>query len=381
MRIALLGAGTVGGGVIEIVDGSVPSLEVVRILTLPDTYDDPRVTYDFEDVVNDPTIECVVEAMGGLEPAHTFIMRCFQAGKSVVTANKAVVARYLPEFCAAAEEAGVGFFVEATSGGGIPWIASIVKARRIDRIDRISGILNGTSNYIIDRMVKEGAEFDDVLKAAQDLGYAEADPSADIDGIDVANKCIISSTIAFGTLCRRDIPVHGIRNLTKADLDTFAGLGYGVRLMARAARDDDGYAACVEPVLLPAASVEANVPDNFNIATLVGSTVGPLKFYGQGAGALPTGNAMVQDLIDCAGGERPVYPTEETLAWKPALLRCDYVFRTTAPLPPDTPGEAVAVADGYLSVGNLSAVEAGALADALLAVDPATFMAAVASID
>ena len=287
MRIALLGAGTVGGGVIEIVDSRAPSLEVARILTLPGTYDDPRVTDDFADIVSDDSIECVVEAMGGLEPAHTFIMESLAAGKHVVTANKAVVAAFLPEFCAQAEESGVGFFIEATSGGGIPWIASIEKARRIDRIDRISGILNGTSNYIVDRMAKDGAEFTDVLAQAQALGYAEADPSADIDGIDVANKCIISSTVAFGTLCRRDIPVHGIRNLTKADLDTFAGLGYAVRLMARAARDDDGYAACVEPVLLPLASVEGNVPDNFNIATLVGTTVGPLKFYGQGAGALP----------------------------------------------------------------------------------------------
>lgn len=379
MRIALLGAGTVGGGVIEIVDSAVPSLEVVKILTLPNTYEDPRVTYDIKDIVEDPTIDCVVEAMGGLEPAHSFILQCLNAGKSVVTANKAVVAAYLPEFSQAAAKAGVGFFVEATSGGGIPWIAAIEKARRTDTITRISGILNGTSNYIIYRMATLGASFEEVLKEAQGLGYAEADPSADIDGIDVANKCIISTTMAFDTLCRRDIPVQGIRNLTKEDLAAFKALGYGVRLMARAVQDGQGYAAAVEPMLLPAASLEANVPDNFNLATLVGNFVGPLKFFGQGAGALPTGDAIVQDLLDCAAGEKPAYPREERLAYKPELLVSTYLVRTQAA--ELLPQEAQAMEGGLFSVADLTAQEASELAQTLLAADPATFMAAVAPQD
>lgn len=379
MRIALLGAGTVGGGVIEIVDSAVPSLEVVKILTLPNTYEDPRVTYDIKDIVEDPTIDCVVEAMGGLEPAHSFIMRCLNAGKSVVTANKAVVAAYLPEFSQAASKAGVGFFVEASSGGGIPWIAAIEKARRTDTITQISGILNGTSNYIIYRMATLGASFDEVLKEAQALGYAEADPSADIDGIDVVNKCIISTTLAFNTLCRRDIPVMGIRNLAKEDLEAFGAMGYGVRLMARATQDGQGYAAAVEPVLVPAASLEANVPDNFNLATLVGNFVGPLKFFGQGAGALPTGDAIVQDLLDCAAGQKPVYPREECLAWKPELLTSSYLVRTQAQ---DLLPEGAQVQEsGLVLLDGLTAVAAAGLCQKLLSQDPTTFMAALATQD
>lgn len=373
MRFALLGCGVVGGGVAKIVDEKVPALELVRILTLPGEIDDPRQTCDIADIVNDDSIEAVVEAMGGLEPAHTFILQCLNAGKSVVTSNKAVVAAFFPEFAAAAEASGAGLFIEATSGGGVPWIASIIKARRIDTVSEIYGILNGTSNYLIDAMEKRGIEFADALAEAQSLGYAERDPSADIDGIDTANKCVISSTVAFGSLCRRDIPVHGIRQLTAADLAFFRDeLGRAPRLMAHGRQADGSYAACVQPELLPLESIEANVPTNFNMATLVGETVDTLKFYGQGAGSLPTGNAIVQDLLDCAGGERPVYATETTLAWDPALLTSDYVFRTDAAVPTGDD-----LGHGYCIVRGLDCETAGALCDELSAVDPTTFMAAL----
>ncbi len=379
MRIGLLGCGTVGGGVLRICRTRVPELEVRRILTLPGELDDPLVTHDVADIIDDPAIECVVEAMGGIEPAHGFLIRALEAGKSVVTANKAVVAAHFAEFMELAEKHDVAFKIEATSGGGMPWIAGIEKARRIDEISELSGILNGTSNYLIDSMERSGKGADEALAEAQALGYAEADPSADIDGIDVKNKTIISATVAFGSLCRRDIPVLGIRHLTKPILDALEARGWSVRLLARARQDSGRYAACVEPVVLSRASEEAHVPSNFNLATLVGETVGELKFFGQGAGALPTGNAIVQDLLDVAAGEKPRYATEETLEWDSALLGAAYLLATNAPAPEGArvlarAGESGANKALYLVFG-LDPVRAGELVRASAASDPATFAA------
>ena len=377
MKIALLGCGTVGGGVLRICRTRVPELEVGRILTLPGELDDPLVTHDVEDILSDPSIECVVEAMGGIEPAHGFLVRALEAKKSVVTANKAVVAAHFAEFMELAARHDVAFKIEATSGGGVPWIASIEKARRVDEVEQLSGILNGTSNYLIDSMERSSKGFEEALAEAQELGYAEADPSADIDGIDVANKAIISSTVAFGSLCRRDIPVLGIRHLTKPILDALEARGWSVRLLMRARKDSGRYAVCVEPVVISRASEEAHVPTNFNLATLVGQTVGELKFFGQGAGALPTGNAIVQDLLDVAAGEKPRYATEETLEWDPSLLGAAYLFATDAPAPAGARALLGADAAGkplYLVFGE-DPVHAGALYRAAADVDPTTFAA------
>jgi homoserine dehydrogenase len=201
MKIALLGYGTVGRGVDQIISERVSEVEVTRILELPDRLTDARMTSDYDGIVDDSSVELVVECMGGLEPAHAFIMRALAAHKHVVTSNKAVVAAHLAEFTSAAAQAGVSLYVEAAVGGGIPWIASIEKVRRIDEVTSFSGIMNGTTNYIVDAMRRQGAEFADVLARAQELGYAERDPSADIDGIDVKNKTIISAAVAFGVDC------------------------------------------------------------------------------------------------------------------------------------------------------------------------------------
>ena len=379
MKIALLGCGTVGGGVLRICRTRVPELEVGRILTLPGELDDPLVTHDVEDILSDPSIECVVEAMGGIEPAHGFLVRALEAKKSVVTANKAVVAAHFAEFMELAARHDVAFKIEATSGGGVPWIAGIEKARRVDDVTELSGILNGTSNYLIDSMERSGKTFGEALAEAKELGYAEADPSADIDGVDVQNKAIISATVAFGSLCRRDIPVLGIRHLTKPILDALEARGWSVRLLMRARQDGGCYAACVEPVVLSRASEEAHVPTNFNLATLVGQTVGELKFFGQGAGALPTGNAIVQDLLDVAAGEKPRYATAETLEWDPALLGAAYLFATNAPAPEGARLLASAEGSGTgkaLSlVFGLDPVRAGELARAAAEADPETFVA------
>ena len=374
MKIALLGFGTVGRGVDQIISAHVPSLEVTRILELPDRLTDPRMTSSFDEIVADPEIELVVECMGGVEPAHTYLMAALEAGKHVVTSNKAVVAAHFEEFTSAARATGVGLFIEASVGGGIPWVASVEKVRRIDEVTSFSGIMNGTTNYIVDAMRREGAEFADVLSRAQELGYAEHDPSTDIDGIDVANKTIISASVAFDVACEKDLPVTGIRNLTKADLDLFAARGRTVKLLGRGVSRDGRYAVAVEPVAVDERSLEANVPSNFNLVTLDATTVGELKFYGQGAGSLPTGNAIVQDALDCASGaRRPVYDFSRGLDYDPSLLRSDYVFRTAAAL-----GDSEPFGEGAVLVRDLTSEAARALLSEALHTDPTTFMAALA---
>ena len=373
MKIALLGYGTVGRGVDEIISARVPQVEVARILELPDRLSDPRMTSSFDEIVADGEIELVVECMGGVEPAHTYIMAALAAGKHVVTSNKAVVAAHFAQFASAAQASGVGLYIEAAVGGGIPWIAGIEKARRVDEVTSFSGIMNGTTNYIVDAMRKQGAEFDDVLAKAQRLGYAERDPSADIDGIDVANKTIISASVAFDVACEKDLPVTGIRTLTKADLDLFAAHGRTVKLLGRGVREGERYAVAVEPVAVPVESLEANVPGNFNLVTLDATTVGELKFYGQGAGSLPTGNAIVQDVLDCAtGARRPVYDFSRGLTYDPTLLRGDYVFRTAAELDGEEP-----YGKGAYLVRDLTAEGARAILSEALLADSTSFMAAL----
>ena len=372
MKIAVLGYGTVGKGVDRILSERVSGVEVSRILELPDRLTDPRMTSDYAEIVEDDDIEVVVECMGGLEPAHTFILDALAKGKSVVTSNKAVVAAYFDEFVRQANATEASLLIEASVGGGIPWIASIEKVRRIDEVTSFSGIMNGTTNFIVDAMVKEDADFDQVLAEAQALGYAERDPSADVDGVDVRNKTIITVGVAFDTACEKDIPTTGIRTLTKGDLDALRALGRGVKLLGRGVQREGGYAAAVEPVAVPIESLEANVPSNFNLISLDATTVGPLKFYGQGAGMLPTGNAMVQDVLDFAAGRRPRYDFSRGLAWRPELLTSDYVFRTRAELDGAEP-----FGEGMVVVRGLSAVKAREVFEYATSVDATSFMAAL----
>lgn len=376
MKIAILGYGTVGRGVDQIIAERVDGVEVTRILELPDRLSDPRMTASYDDILADDEIGLVVECMGGVEPARTYIMAALESGRHVVTSNKAVVAAHFGEFAAASSASGAGLYVEAAVGGGVPWIASVEKARRIDEVTSFSGIMNGTTNYIVDAMRRQGADFAEVLAEAQRLGYAERDPSADIDGIDVLNKTIISASVAFDVACEKSLPASGIRNLTKADLELFAAHGRTVKLLGHGVASDGRYAAAVEPVAVPADSLEASVPGNFNLLTLEGATVGELKFYGQGAGSLPTGNAIVQDVLDCAGGaRRPVYDFSRPLAYDSTLLRSDYVLRTAAEL-----GDAEEFAPGALLVRDLTAEGARALLDEALLADPTTFMAALPAV-
>jgi len=287
MKIAILGFGTVGTGVYEIIKNSnasiIKNFEITKILVRnKDKISSPIMTDNYDEIIEDNSINIVVEVMGGAVPAYEYILRALKAKKHVVTANKEVVALHLDEFTKIASENNVSIHYEASVGGGIPWIKSIIKAKRIDKIQEISGILNGTSNFILYNMFKNGYEFNDILKIAQEKGYAETDPSADIDGIDVQRKLSITTSLCFDTIVpQNNIPTFGIRNVTKQDIDYFKNNNLVLKLIAKSVLYNDSYCSCVEPVLFNKNSIEANVDHNYNIGSLIGESIGELKLMNQ----------------------------------------------------------------------------------------------------
>ncbi|MFM2080383.1 MAG: hypothetical protein RLZZ219_1065 [Cyanobacteriota bacterium] len=318
--IGLLGLGTVGAGVAGILtspEGRHPLVGdlalrrvAVRDLGRPRPVDLPEAILctDPEAVVDDPTVDIVVEVMGGLEPARSLILRAIAAGKPVVTANKAVIARFGEEIAAAAAEKGVYVLIEAAVGGGIPIIEPLKQSLGGNRIERVSGIINGTTNYILSRMADEGAAYADVLADAQRLGYAEADPAADVEGGDAADKIAILAGLAYGGSVERGaIPTEGIDRLASRDVDYAAQLGYVVKLIASArflGTDDDGTVqldVAVNPTLLPREHPLAGVHGVNNAILVEGDPVGRVMFYGPGAGAGPTASAVVADILNIAG--------------------------------------------------------------------------------
>lgn len=378
MNIAVLGCGTVGGGVIEIIDNRMPAgtnLQITKLMTRTHKDGETRYVNTIDEIVEDPNIDIVVECMGGIEPAHEYILKSLKSGKHVVTSNKAVVSVYFKEFVDAAKDMSVGLFLEATAGGGVPWIHNLLRVKRIDKITQFSGIINGTSNFIIDKMEKEGADFRDVLKLAQEKGYAEADPSADIDGDDVKAKSIISASIAFGTLCSQDIPKTGIRNLTADDIKQFEAMGCRVRMMTRGVQKDTRYMVTVEPQVSQITTLEANTPGYFNTVSLTGETIGELKFFGAGAGMLPTANAIVQDILDCASGKIPEYDFSRELVLDQSLMPTTYMFRTKAHRA--LPKFAIQIVEGYYECIGMYPYEAHDKYEEILIEDPNAFMASM----
>ena len=308
MKIALLGYGTVGGGVYRIIEKRA-DMEIKYVLDLrsfPELGE--RLVHDFDTIINDPEVDTVAEAMGGLHPAYEFAMACLKAGKNYVTANKHLVSHYYTELTQAAAESGVCLRCTPAVGGGIPWLINLERARRIDTIESLQGIMNGTTNYILDTMLHNNVSFADALAQAQALGYAEANPAADIDGLDIQRKLIISANVAYDCLlCEDDVPTFGIRNITDEDIQTFTKAGYVCKLVAAALPTGQGVAAWIEPTLLPANSMLAAVPANFNLISFVGENAGEQSFYGQGAGRFPTAYNLVQDCIDISAGEKGFY--------------------------------------------------------------------------
>jgi len=303
MRIGLLGFGVVGRGVYDITK-SRDDMTVARVLCLEDIQlPDAKVTKDYQEILNDETIDTVVEAMGGLHPAYEFVRAAIEAGKNIVTSNKALVASFYDELIPLAESKGLKFRCTAAVGGGIGWLSEVERSRRIQNIHQVGGIMNGTCNYILDNMTRLSLDYNDVLKEAQKLGYAEANPSTDVDGIDTWHKVILSSNIAFGiSLDTATVPVAGISRITAEDVENFKSHGYVCKLISTGKARDGKYSVYVQPTLCPAGSLEAAVPLNYNLITLVGDTSDRMSFYGQGAGRYPTAYNVVQDCADLLSG-------------------------------------------------------------------------------
>lgn len=303
MNIAILGFGTVGVGVYDLMK-SRTDLCVKYVLDLREFPElGSLLTHDVNTILSDPEVDTVIEVMGGLHPSFEFVSAALNAGKHVVTANKYLISTYFRELTALAAQNGVCLRCTAAAGGGIPWLVNLERAKRVDRITRLGGIMNGTTNFIMDAMQHRQMEFADALSQAQALGYAEADPSADIDGWDIQRKLAISANIAFDCLLRtEDIPCCGIRNITAEDVQMLATEGLSCRLLASGQRNEGSVSAYVEPTLLADGSPEAAVPSNFNLITFTGEAVGRLSFFGQGAGRYPTACNCVQDCVDIANG-------------------------------------------------------------------------------
>lgn len=327
-NVAILGMGTVGAGVARLLidhgDRTARhagrtiwlSKAVVRDLKKPRGIDLPEgvLTDDLDSVIEDPTIDVVIQLMGGLSPAREVMLRCLEAGKDIVTANKALLAEHGPELFTRARELGRSIAFEASVAGGIPIIANISQCLSANQIESLEGILNGTSNFIVSQMDEKGAGYDETVKIAQQLGYAEADPTMDVDGTDAAQKLAILSHLAFGaTVDWRDIPRRGIDGLDPADLEYARQLGYRIKLLATARLVDGELELSVAPTLVRQGTPLAEVRDAFNAVAVVGDAVGPVFYHGLGAGQMPTASAVVADVIDMAVGRTPI--TFQTLEY------------------------------------------------------------------
>jgi homoserine dehydrogenase len=350
-KVGLLGLGTVGTGTAQILlnpEGRQPLLQEIEIHRVGvRSLDKPRevklppelMTTDMEAIVTDPEVDIVVEVMGGLEPARSLILKAIAQNKHVVTANKAVIARYGAEIFAAAEEAGVYVLLEAAVGGGIPVIQPLKQSLGVNRIESVIGIVNGTTNYILTRMQTEGGEFADILADAQKLGYAEADPTADVDGLDAADKIAILASLAFaGRIKLQDVYCEGIRQVSAADITYAQKLGFVIKLLAFAKREKIAVSATpdaemlqvrVHPTLLPQTHPLASINGVYNAILVEGEPIGQVMFFGPGAGSGPTASAVVSDILNIAA---VLKTAEETHRLHPLLSCAHQHYCSLAPI-------------------------------------------------
>ena len=304
MKIGLLGHGTVGSGVRKIIDEKktkeISELEISKILVRYEKdITDKRMTVDIHDIVEDPDIDVVVECIGGDEPAFSYVQAALFNEKHVVTSNKKMLVNHLGELLETARTRGVCLKYEAACGGGIPWMSNLDRTKRIDDIESFRGIFNGTTNYILSKMSDEGSEFAVALKEAQDCGYAEFDPSDDIDGMDTAYKVVLSSCKGFGILANiQDIDIYGIRHISAKDIAYACKHGYVCKLIGSGIKSDSSVSGTVIPTFIPKQNIFATIPANFNAIESDSKTLGKMTYVGQGAGSYPTAHAVVQDLID-----------------------------------------------------------------------------------
>ena len=310
MKVAVLGYGTVGVGVYEMLQAA-EGFEAGPVLVRPGKEDKPFKVSSINAITGDESVDAVAEVMGGVEPAFTYALASIRAGKHFVTSNKALVAAKGVELFKAAQEAGVAFLFSAACGGGVPFLHNLARARETDSLLSVGGILNGTTNYMLDRMQSEGMDYAEVLKEAQKLGYAEADPTADVTGLDALRKIMLACAVAWGTLPQEGLLNEGIDSLTAADVEDFLSRGWTCRLIAGGSKAADGrIAAYVEPVLLSAGEAECAVLRNNNLARYVGQNSGLIAMIGQGAGRYPTASAVLRDLTGIGQGECSMFPPD-----------------------------------------------------------------------
>lgn len=312
IQVAVMGYGTVGSGVVEVIEKnkeeinkkSNEALNIKYILDLRDFPGDPyedKIVHDVEVILNDPEVQIICETMGGLKPAYEFTKRALMSGKSVCTSNKELVATHGPELIRIAHEHTCNYLFEASVGGGIPIIRPLNYSLTAEKIDAISGILNGTTNYILTKMEREGAAFEEVLKEAQEKGYAERNPEADVEGYDACRKIAILSSLMCGKNVRyQDIYTEGITKITADDFKYAKVMDCTIKLLGLAKEENGGLYAMVSPFLISKSHPLSMVNDVFNAVCVHGNMLGDSMYYGRGAGKLPTASAVVSDVVDCA---------------------------------------------------------------------------------
>ncbi|MDF2610365.1 MAG: hypothetical protein K0R92_1839 [Lachnospiraceae bacterium] len=312
INIAILGYGTIGSGVVEVLGLNGDSISkkcgheinikyILDLKDFPGTPIENKIVHDFNVIANDPEIKIVVEVMGGVEPAYSFVKEAILRGKSVCTSNKELVAKHGAELLALSKEQKVNFLFEASVGGGIPIIRPLNQSLTADEIEEITGILNGTTNYILSKMTDEGADFDATLKEAQAKGYAERHPEADVEGYDACRKIAILSSLAFGMQVDfEDIYTEGITKITQTDIKYAKVMGARIKLLGTSKREGNHVYAMVTPMMIFQNHPLYSVNDVFNGIFVRGNVIGDVMFYGSGAGKLPTASAVVADVVDAA---------------------------------------------------------------------------------
>ncbi len=382
VNVGIIGLGTVGGGVYRLITTHAEryrknlgiDLRIARVCNRSEKrahelgIDPEQFTSDWRDVVSDPSIDIVVEVIGGEHPATEIFEQSFAAGKHVVTANKALLGRHMEELAAAARTAGVQLRCEASCGGGIPIVNTLEHDLSGNEVITVAGIVNGTTNYILSRMAEEGLGYEEVLADAQRLGYAEADPTADVDGLDAASKIAILSSIGFATrITTDDVHAQGIRAICAQDIKVARKLGYAIKMLAIGRRTDSGIDVRVHPAMIPASHPLAGVSGAMNAVYVVGDAVGETMFYGAGAGAFPTASAVVGDVLALAEplsvGTNPL-PEPEPFKRELAIrdirdLSTRYYVRL---IPADT-GDAQARAEEVLTAHGIATEQVMALED------------------
>lgn len=326
MKISILGFGTVGKGVYDMLT-ALSEYETGPVLVLPEFKDADFKVTDLRMITEDPTVDVVVETMGGISPAFEFCKEALLHGKHVVTSNKAMVVAKGLELQKVAEENHVGFLFSAACGGAMPYLSTLDVAARTDEITYVGGILNGTTNFMLSAMQQDFVDYDEILKKAQELGYAEKDPTADVSGMDSLRKIILASAIAFNKMPVAGMLNEGIESITVADIKHFRSLGLTCRLLTEAVPTENGVAAYVEPMLFPENSLVASVQKNFNLSIYVGKNVDRIEICGQGAGRYPTASSVVRDIAALKTGSRYMFREglEEVTADCSGRLKSYYV--------------------------------------------------------